>query len=112
MFIERRQTGELSYRTAGLLELSQEVAARTVLRVQVPPSDPASPERYETRLRAVGAELDAEPAQAYELVVTRRTIVVEGSAGYYRVCTAEGLAPQLRKLVTQRQETNGNAAEQ
>jgi hypothetical protein len=102
MFGEGRQQGELRHLSLGPPELAQEVAARTALRGHVAPADPTDPSRFETRLRAIGADLDGEAPQAYELVVTRRTIVIEGSANYYRVCTADALLPQLQTLVGQR----------
>ncbi|HEY7066278.1 MAG TPA: hypothetical protein VII06_32700 [Chloroflexota bacterium] len=75
-------------------ELRLEVAARLALRGQVAPDGPNAPPRYETRLRVIGARLDDEPPQSYELFVTPRTIVVEGSAGYYRSCTLDDLVEQ------------------
>jgi hypothetical protein len=77
------------------LELRLEVASRLALRGQVAPADPSAPPRYETRLRVVGSRLEDEPSQAYELFVTPRTIVVEGSAGYYRSCTLDELIAAL-----------------
>ena len=102
IFAESTVGGDLAHQSLGLLELSLEIAARTALRGQMAPRDPTAVNRFETRLRAVGVELDAEPPQSYEVLLTERTIVVEGSAGYYRVCTSEGLAPQLRTLIRQR----------
>lgn len=107
VFSETALSGELAHRTLGLLELSLEIAARTALRGQMAPRDPTATDRFETRLRAVGVELDQEPAQSYEVLLTERTIVVEGAAGYYRVCTSEGLAPQLRTLIRQRHASGG-----
>ncbi len=89
----------------GRAALHQAIGARTVLRGMVAPADPTSSERYETRLRVVGADLDQQPAQAYELLVTRRTIVAEGSGGYYRVCTAEGLTSDACAAPGRRHET-------
>ena len=84
-------------------ELMQEIAARQALRGQVPPVDPTSTVLYETRLRAVGAELDREPPQAYELVITPRSVVVEGSAGYHRVFTLDELARLMQAGAGRRQ---------
>jgi hypothetical protein len=103
VFSESSMGGDMAHRTFGLLKLSLEIAARTALRGQMAPRDPTATDRFETRLRAVGVELDQEPAQSYEVLLTERTIVVEGTEGYYRVCTSEGLAPQLRTLIRQRQ---------
>lgn len=48
----------------------------------------------------VGSRLEREPSQTYELCITPRTIVVEGSEGYYRFCTLDeivvALPPALR----------------
>jgi hypothetical protein len=110
IFSESTIGGDLAHRTFGLLELSLEIAARTALRGQMAPRDPTATDRFETRLRAVGSELDQEPPQSYELLLTERTIVVEGSEGYYRVCTSEGLAPQLRTLIRQRQKDRATEA--
>jgi hypothetical protein len=77
----------------GPVELQQEISARMALRGQIAADDPAGAERYERLLRAVGTALAAEPVQRYDLIVTPRAIVVEGSAGYFRVFTREDLAP-------------------
>ena len=50
----------------------------------------------------IGAVLDSEPRQSYDLLITQQTIVVEGSAGYYRVCTPAGLAPLLQEHASHR----------
>jgi len=84
-------------------ELMQEIAARQALRGQVPPVDPLSTELCETRLRAVGAELDRESPQSIELVVTPRSVVVEGSEGYHRVFTVDELAGLLQAGASRRQ---------
>jgi hypothetical protein len=103
IFCEQHQVGALSHLRLGPEQLCQEIAARTALRGQVAGVDPTSIARYETRLRVIGAELDANPPQAYTVLVTPRTIVVEGSAGYYRMSTSEGMAPELRAIAGQRQ---------
>jgi hypothetical protein len=87
--------GEWQPRALDALALLHEIAARTALRGQLVRPNPADPNRYETRLRAVGAQLDVERPQSYQVLVSRQTIVVEGSHGYYRVCTTDGLAPEL-----------------
>jgi hypothetical protein len=94
--------GEWKPRALEPLELLHEIAARTALRGQIRHADPGDPTRYETRLRAVGAELDLQPRQAYQFLVSRQTIVVEGSAGCYEVYTTEALAPHLQTLLTRR----------
>ena len=90
--------GEWTPRALEPLELLHEIAARTALRGQIRRADPTDPHRYETRLRAVGVALDAQPRQAYRLLVSRQTVVAEGSAGYFKLFTAERLAPLLRSL--------------
>jgi hypothetical protein len=78
--------------TLGPVELQQEVSARLALRGQVAAEDPATSDRYEPLLRAVGVALAAEPPQTYEVIVTPRVVVVEGSAGYFGVFTRDQLA--------------------
>ena len=102
--------GDMTQVRLGPIELRQTVAARMALRGQVAPADPAVPERYETLLRAVGTELDAELPQAYELVVTRRTVVVEGSEGYYSVLTIEQLTALLHAALAQREEDDSGGS--
>jgi hypothetical protein len=102
--IQVQTFGEVTQLTLGPQELHQEIAARQALRGQVAPTDPTSTERYETRLRAVGNVLDEEPAQSYAVVITRRTVVVEGSEGYYSVFNNNDLAVLLRAIVVRRQE--------
>jgi hypothetical protein len=102
--IQVQTFGEVTQLTLGPQELHQEIAARQALRGQVAPTDPTSTERYETRLRAVGNVLDEEPAQSYAVVITRRTVVVEGSEGYYSVFNNNDLAVLLRAIVGRRQE--------
>jgi hypothetical protein len=96
--------GEWKPRAIEPLELLHEIAARTALRGQIRHADPTDPHRYETRLRAVGAELDLLPRQAYQLLVSRQTVVVEGSADCYEVYTTDTLAPRLQTLLTRRDE--------
>jgi hypothetical protein len=104
--IQVQTFGDLAQVTLGPQELNQEIAARTALRGQVAPTDPTGTERYETRLRAVGSVLDDEPPQSFAIVVTRRTVVVEGSEGSYNVFTNDDLAVLLRAIVGRRQETS------
>jgi hypothetical protein len=99
----QRFGGEPTQQAISRAELMQEIAARQALRGQVPAVDPTSAELFETRLRAVGAELDREPSQAYELVITPRSVVVEGSAGYHRVFTLDELGALMQAGAGRRQ---------
>jgi hypothetical protein len=98
--------GDQSIVDLGALELRQEIAAYTALRGQVPP-DPGADVRHETRLRVIGLELDAEPGQAYELAVMPSAVLVEGTAGYRRVFTADDLTALIAAAARQRQAANG-----
>src|SRR4051794_36509818 len=98
--------GDQSIVDLGALELRQEIAAYTVLRGQVPAA-PEADGRHETRLRAIGLELDAEPSQPYGLAVMPRAVLVEGTAGYYRVFTADDLTALVAAAARQRQAGNG-----
>ena len=95
--------GELTQLTLGPRELHEEIAARTALRGQLARADTTGTERYETRLRAVGSVLDRESAQSFAIVMTRRTVVVEGSEGYYTVLGNDDLAALLRTIVAGRE---------
>jgi hypothetical protein len=99
---QRDSSGGLTARELNTVTLQQELAARTALRGQVPAVDPTDPERYEPRLRALGAELDSEPPQSYQVLVTRRTIVVAGSAGYDRTFSGAELQARLAALLDRR----------
>ncbi|HLH26780.1 MAG TPA: ATP-binding protein [Chloroflexota bacterium] len=103
--------GEAGRLDLGWLELSQQVAARTVLRGQGPAADPTATERFETRLRLIGAELDERPLQWYELVATPRLIVVEGSAGYYHEYGLQEIAAGLARAVDGRRPGAGARGE-
>jgi hypothetical protein len=103
---QRDSDGTLVARALDPLTLQQELAARTALRGQVAPADPTDPERYETRLRALGAELDNEPPQSYQLLVTRQTMAVAGSAGYDRTFTGAELSAILSALLDQRRDAD------
>jgi hypothetical protein len=83
--------GELTECSLDPMELRLEIASRLALRGRVAPADADAPLPYETRLRMVGSDLEDEASQAYELFVTPRTVVVEGSEGYYRSCTLDEL---------------------
>jgi hypothetical protein len=88
----RLQTfGEQRIIALGSAELRQQIAAYTALRGQVPAGGGVAVLRHEARLRAVGAALDAEPSQVYELAIMSRAVLVEGSAGYCRVFCSEEL---------------------
>jgi hypothetical protein len=96
--------GPVQERALGPTELQQEIAARTALRGQLPPAAPARPsalvppdapapaDRYEPLLRNLGAALAAAPPQSFEVYVTPRAVVVEGSAGYFQIFTRAQLA--------------------
>ena len=107
--IQIQMFGEPTQIVLGPQELHQEVAARAALRGQVSPSDPTSTDGYETRLRAVGTVLDEEPAQAFVLLVTRRSVVVEGAEHYYNVFTNEDLSVLLRTIVGRRPDASAES---
>ena len=92
---------EPQQRRLGPQELAQESAARSVLRGQVAVDDATGSERYEPRLRVVGAELADEPPQTFELVVGRRVVEVGGSEGYIRVFLPEELSELARAAASQ-----------
>jgi hypothetical protein len=98
------QPGRFSKASLGLDDLQREIAARMALRGQLPTPLEEPGERYEQRLRVVGGELDEQPAQSYRLIVTRQTIVIEGSGGYFRVYTTVGLSEQVGEFMAQRRE--------
>jgi hypothetical protein len=91
--------GEVRQRSLGASELQREIAGRVALRGQVPPADPTAPTRFETLLRAVGAMLDAEPEQAYKLLVTAEQVVVDSGDGAALVFTAPQLSALLRAAI-------------
>src|SRR5262249_51154870 len=77
--------GEPFERNIDHAELQQEIAARTALRGQVPPCDQAEGASHESRLRVVGSLLEQEVEQSFDLVMTPRALIIEGSEGYYRL---------------------------
>ena len=89
-------------RTLGPLELHHENAGRNALRSQVLPGDEAAPERFESRLRVVGAMLESQPVQGYEIVVGQHLIEVEGDDGYCHVFTAEEITALIAEAAEQR----------
>jgi hypothetical protein len=97
--------GDQSVVDLGALELRQEIAAYTALRGQVP-ADAGADVRHETRLRAIGLELDAEPGQSYELAVMPSAVLVEGTAGYRRVFSDDDLTALVAAAARQRQAGN------
>jgi hypothetical protein len=102
--VEAQQTrvetfGEVRQRSLGASELQREIAGRVARRGQVPPADPTAPTRFETLLRAVGAMLDAEPDQAYKLLVTTQQVVVDSGDGGAQVFTAPQLSALLRAAI-------------
>jgi hypothetical protein len=98
--------GDQSIVDLGAVELRQEIAAYAALRGQVP-ADAGADVRHETRLRAIGLVLDAEPGQAYEMAVMPSAVLVEGTAGYHRVFTADALTELVAAAARQRQAGNG-----
>jgi len=70
----------------GTAELTHALAVRPARGGMGPSVPPGAAARYTDRLRRVGDELDRQPAQTYQLLLTRQTIVIEGAAGYHRVC--------------------------
>ena len=89
-------------RTLGPLELHHENAGRSALRSQILPADEAAAERFEGRLRVVGAMLETQPVQGYEIVVGPHLIEVEGDDGYCHVFTAEEVAALIAEAAEQR----------
>src|SRR3954470_20158085 len=89
-------------RTLGPLELHQENAGRSALRSQVLRTDEAAPDRFEGRLRVVGAMLETQPVQGYEIVIGPHLIEVEGEDGYCHVFTAEEITALIAEAAEQR----------
>ncbi len=89
-------------RALGRLELCQENAGRSALRGQVGAPDPADRQRFETRLRAVGAAVESRPGQSYELVVGPHLIEVESDDGYCHVFRPEEIDALLRQAALDR----------
>jgi hypothetical protein len=87
--------GDLSQLRLGPREFQQEIAARAALRGQADTGQAEPIERYEARLRAVGSVLDEQPPQSFAVVTTRRSAVVEGTEGYYRIFTNDDIATLL-----------------
>ena len=73
--------GESRVQRLGTVELWQDVAAHTAQRGQGSADATDASPRFEPLLRLVGIELDTQPPQSYQLLVTARTMVVEGGAG-------------------------------
>ena len=95
----------------GPLELRHEQAGRTVLRGRLGVEDTPAVERYEVRLRLIGAVLADVPCQPFELFITPRAVVVEGAAGYFQVFTSETLARLAEVAVAQRRHARGESGE-
>jgi hypothetical protein len=100
--------GEPSQRTIDLAELQQEIAARTALRGQVPPT---STVRRELLLRTLGWVLEPEPAQDYDIIVTPRAVVVDGAEQYYRLFSAEELVELAVEGIERRSDEDDVAEE-
>jgi hypothetical protein len=74
--------GPIPYqRTLGPRELQHEHASRSAGSGAERAADPAVPDRFETRLRLVGALLEGQAAHAYELFVGPHCVEVEGIDG-------------------------------
>ena len=71
------------------------------------PANAGAEVRHEARLRAIGLELDAEPGQSYELAVMPSAVLVEGTAGYHRVFSADDLTALVAAAARQRPGGNG-----
>jgi hypothetical protein len=99
--------GRFRRREFDALRLRQQSAARIALRGHVmPPTNPMALNRYEPRLRAVGAALDREPPQSYQISVTPNVVVVEGSAGYRHGFTPGQLTDLLQQTMSQRRRSD------
>lgn len=88
--------GPLQQRSLAPRALEQEVAIRRARRGQVPHGTPTALHGYEHLLRAIGAALDGEPAETYDIVVTPRVVVGSASTGQYHLFTTEQLDALLR----------------
>jgi CheY-like chemotaxis protein len=84
-------------------DLAREIGQWRARGGRAPRTDPTSPSRYETLLRAVGLMLDSDPVGAYDLVVTPRQIVVDIPAGGSQIFTVEQLTALLRASVQGRE---------
>jgi hypothetical protein len=82
-------------RTLGALELQHEYASRSALRGQGPATNRVAPDRFETRLRIVGAWLEPQPEQTYELFVGPHSVEVESGDGACQVFTPAEIAQGL-----------------
>ncbi len=87
--------------------LQRESRLRAALRGRGPRAIPAGP-RYEPLLRVLGTVLEAEPPQAYEVLVTPRAIVVDGATTGCQVFTLDQLDVLLR-AATHDRETPADA---
>ena len=72
-----------------------------------PTADPTAADRFDTRLRLIGADVGAQSLQWYELVATPRLVVVEGSAGYYHEYPLKEIAEGLARAAAQRHTPEG-----
>jgi hypothetical protein len=104
------QPAEVTLRMFGLLQeehwdaraFQMERAARQALRGHVPATDPAAEAHYEPMLRALGSVLEAEPPQAYTVVVARQLVGVEGARGYFRLFSVADLLARAQAGQRQR----------
>jgi hypothetical protein len=100
--------GEPYQRNIDHAELQQEIAARTALRGQVPPCDQAEGVSREARLRVIGSLLEQETEQSYDLVMTPRALIIEGSEGYYRLFPDDELTALAVGAAAERRADDGS----
>jgi hypothetical protein len=87
-----------------LEELRHLSAARmAALRGRAPDRDPTRAERFETRLRMVGLQLESLPDVTYEVIVVPWLVTVHASTGETWTFTADELATLLRTAPHTRQ---------
>jgi hypothetical protein len=82
-------------RTLGMLELHHENASRSALRGHGPAANLVAHDRFETRLRIVGALLEPQPEETYKLFVGPHYVEVERSDGSCQVFTPSEIAQGL-----------------
>jgi CheY-like chemotaxis protein len=94
-----RETHEQTLQTE---HLRRESGLRAALRGRGPRVAPAGP-RYEPLLRVLGTVLEGEPSQTYEVLVTPRAIVVDGTTSGFQVFTLDQLDILLRAATFERE---------
>ncbi len=78
-------------------------ARMAALRGRAPVRDPTTADRFETRLRIVGLQLESLPEATYELIVVPWLVTVHASTGETWTFTADELAALLRTAPYTRQ---------